>query len=103
MRNAFQTIAPQQVTKLASHLKGLVETRLWAKIILGMLLGVLVGLMFGPSTGWFDQERSSVWVDWLALPGRVFLVLLQMIVVPLVFARSFGALRQAEVLRTFEP
>ena len=103
MRNAFDVIKPQQITKLAGNLHSLLETRLWAKIVLGMIVGILIGVALGPAAGWITPERSTVIVDWLALPGRIFLVMLQMIVVPLVFAsviRGISASGSPEQLKS---
>jgi Na+/H+-dicarboxylate symporter len=61
-----------------------------------MLLGVLVGLALGPATGWVDPDIARLIVSWLALPGVLFLALIQMIVVALVFASVVRGLAQSE-------
>jgi len=71
---------------LAGKLNRLVEGRLWLKVVLGMVLGILTGVLLGPGVGWVAPATSRTIVSWLALPGQLFLVLVQMIVVPLVFA-----------------
>jgi len=71
---------------LNRHLQGLIAGRLWLKILIGMVVGVAVGIALGPEAGLIDSETSDVIGSWLALPGRLFLALIQMIVIPLVFA-----------------
>jgi Na+/H+-dicarboxylate symporter len=71
---------------LARYVQRINETRLWAKVLVGMVLGVLTGIALGPSTGWVPADQAQAVASWLALPGHLFLVLVQMIVVPLVLA-----------------
>lgn len=71
---------------LAGKLNRLVEGRLWLKVVIGMVLGIGTGVLLGPGVGWVEPATSHTIVSWLALPGQIFLVLVQMIVVPLVFA-----------------
>lgn len=80
--------------RLTGQLERLVRTRLWLQVLLGMGLGVGVGLALGPGVGWIERDLAQAITNWLALPGQLFLVLIQMIVVPLVFAsviRGLGA------------
>ncbi len=51
-----------------------------------MTVGILVGLVLGPSSGFVEPATAHLIGNWLALPGQLFLTMLQMIVVPLVFA-----------------
>ena len=77
---------PGRVRPLAARLSGLVEGRLWLQVLIGMALGIVTGLLLGPDLGWVDPATAKTTVSWLALPGVLFLALVQMIVVPLVFA-----------------
>ena len=82
-----QTSFPlRSLADLAGKLNRLVEGRLWLKVLIGMMLGVVTGVLLGPGVGWVEPATSRTIVSWLALPGQLFLVLVQMIVVPLVFA-----------------
>ena len=54
-----------------------------------MALGILTGILIGPSVGWVNPSTAATTSDWLALPGRLFLALIQMIVVPLVLVVIF--------------
>lgn len=72
--------------KTLSHLiTKYVRTRLWLKVIIGMVLGVIAGVIISPNFGWLDELTSKVTANWLALPGKLFLKLVQMIIVPLIF------------------
>jgi Na+/H+-dicarboxylate symporter len=67
-----------------------------------MALGIIAGLALGPSAGLAEREVSYIIGEWLALPGYIFLALLQMIVIPLVFAsiiRGIAAGEDMEQLR----
>ncbi|MFO8016970.1 MAG: dicarboxylate/amino acid:cation symporter [Candidatus Woesearchaeota archaeon] len=76
----------KHLKEMNEHLITLLKRKLWLQIIIGMILGVMIGLIFGPSTGLISEEASSVLGEWLALPGMFFLAMIQVVVVPLVFA-----------------
>ena len=84
------TSAP--LNRLAGALHGLREGKLWRKVIVGLALGVLFGFALGPDVGWVSPSAAIVIVEWVALPGTLFLATIQMIVVPLVFASIIGGL-----------
>lgn len=77
---------PPQIKKLSLELQSLIKGRMWLKVLLGMILGTALGIAMGPATGLVDPGVSATLGEWLSLPGYIFLGLLQMIVVPLVFA-----------------
>ncbi len=78
-------LAPVRLHALAGRLDYLLRTRLWAQIVAAMILGVTLGLGLSPRGGaWVPAATGEVIGAWLALPGQVFLALIQMIVVPLV-------------------
>lgn len=89
-------IHPRSLKNLSYHLQSLVRGRLWLKILIGMLLGIITGLALGPSAGLVDREVSYIIGEWLALPGYIFLALLQMIVIPLVFASIIRGIAAGE-------
>ena len=87
---------------LHTSLAGLIRGQLWMQVVLGMLLGVLVGILIGPSMGWLEPATGHILGNWLALPGRLFLTLIQMVVIPLVLAsiiRGLAASENVEQLR----
>ncbi len=71
---------------LSRTLQGLVEGRLWAKVLIGLFLGVVVGVLLGPATGLVSPSVSQTLSAWLALPGNLFIRLVQMIMVPLIIS-----------------
>ncbi|MCW8935609.1 MAG: dicarboxylate/amino acid:cation symporter [Gammaproteobacteria bacterium] len=81
---------------LSSHLTRLVKGRLWLKVLIGMILGISVGMLIGPTTGWFEADTATTIGNWLALPGQLFLTLIQMIVMPLIFASVVLGLTASE-------
>lgn len=103
MVHPLERIHPRNLKTLAHDVQHLIETRLWAKIIVGMILGVATGIALGPSTGWISPDTADVIGNWLALPGNLFLLLIQMIVIPLVLAsviRGIAAAGDMRQLRT---
>ena len=81
---------------LAEQLTKLVKGRLWLKVLIGMFLGITVGMLIGPTTGWFEAVTATTIGNWLALPGQLFLTLIQMIVMPLIFASVVRGLTSSE-------
>lgn len=77
--------------KMSSQILTLVESKLWAKVLLGMILGIISGTLFSPS-GPFPQwvEANPTFIEmlmtWLAFPAKFFLKLVQMVIIPLIFA-----------------
>ncbi len=51
-----------------------------------MIAGLVVGFLLGPTLDLVSRHTADVVSSWLALPGHFFLTMIQMIVVPLVFA-----------------
>jgi len=72
-----------------------IRSRLWAQVLVGMILGLAVGAALGPDTAVVDIRTAEVLGAWLALPGKLFLGLIAMVLVPLVFASIVGGLAGA--------
>lgn len=70
----------------ADSLQQLVRGKLWLQVMIGMVLGIGVGTALGPSAGMVSPDTARVLGNWLGFPGQLFLALIQMIVIPLVFA-----------------
>ncbi len=96
MQQYLEKIHPKPLSHLVLHLQGLIKGRLWAKILLAMFLGIATGVVLSPKTGLVDQETANIVGSWLAMPGNVFLGLIQMIVVPLIFASVIRGLAASE-------
>ncbi len=97
MPHPLDLLHPKSLKLLTGHLHGLITSRLWLKILVAMVLGVGIGLVLGPA-GPVKRETAMVVGSWLALPGQIFLGLIQMIVVPLVFASIITGLAASEDL-----
>lgn len=100
--NSIQDLNPRSLKHLSSYLQLLVRGRLWLKVLIGMALGIITGIMIGPSVGWVEPTIANTIGDWLAFPGKLFLALIQMIVIPLIFAsiiRGLAATENLEQLR----
>ena len=76
----------KSLLKLGDHLNRLVEKRLWLKVIIAMFLGVGFGVLIGPATGLVSEDVSETLAAWVALPGQLFLLGIQFVIVPLIVA-----------------
>jgi Na+/H+-dicarboxylate symporter len=81
---------------LNKQLNRLLQGRLWVKVLIGMFLGIVSGMLIGPTGGWLDTGTATTLGNWLALPGQLFLTLIQMIVIPLIFASVVRGLSASE-------
>lgn len=82
--------------RLSGTLEHLVETQLWFRVVIALVAGVAAGAALGPSAGWVDPSVAVPLANWIALPGALFLALVQMIVVPLVFSSVVRGLAAGE-------
>ncbi|MDH5648473.1 MAG: dicarboxylate/amino acid:cation symporter [Gammaproteobacteria bacterium] len=89
---------PQPLQYLSSYLDNLIKGRLWLKVSIAMVLGVFTGILLGPTVGLVAPRTAFTVGNWLALPGQLFLILIQMIVIPLVFASVIRGLAAGENL-----
>jgi Na+/H+-dicarboxylate symporter len=81
----------------------LIKGRLWLKVIIGLFLGSGLGLVLNPSSEIVSASFSSSLANWLDLPGQIFMRLVQMIMIPLIFASIISGIisNTAQNLRTF--
>lgn len=82
----FARLGSEAIGDLNRGLNHLIAGRLWAKIVFALLTGIAFGLVVGPTVGIVPQDIASLIVAWLAFPGQVFLSLIQLVIIPLVFA-----------------
>jgi Na+/H+-dicarboxylate symporter len=68
------------------NLLDLIQTQLWAKVLIGLFLGVVVGMLLGPDLNLVSSNTSHIITNWIALPGSLFLKLIQMIMIPLLIS-----------------
>ena len=71
---------------LGDQLASLMRERLWLQVVVGMLLGILTGILIGPTTEIVPQRIGLLIANWAALPGQLFLLAIQFVVIPLVVA-----------------
>jgi len=69
--------------RLNRRLDGLVRDRLWLQVIAALVAGVGVGAVLGPDLALIDRRAAELAGDWLALPGKLFLALIRMVIIPL--------------------
>jgi Na+/H+-dicarboxylate symporter len=69
-----------------------VRSRLWAQVLIAMILGIGVGAALGPAAGLVQPANARIIGNWLALPGALFLGLIAIVLVPLVFSSIVGGL-----------
>ena len=89
---------PRSLLPLAETLQHLIRGRLWLQVLIGMVLGIGSGVLLGPSVGLVQAETAAVIGNWFAFPGQLFLALIQMIVIPLVFASIIRGLCSSDNL-----
>ncbi len=96
MTGYLEKMHPRSLAHLTRHLQSLIRGRLWVKILIGMALGFLIGIIISPETGLFKAPTAEILGSWLALPGNIFLGLIQMVVIPLVFASIIRGIASGE-------
>ena len=79
-------IIERSLLNLGGKLRVLISQRLWLQVLIGMFAGIGVGLMIGPTAGLVDPYLGVLIGNWAALPGKLFLLTIQFVVVPLVVA-----------------
>ena len=91
-------LTPDTTMQLAQQrfkLRVWITSRLWAQVMTGMILGFGLGLFLSESVGVVQPEVAEVIGLWLALPGKIFLALIAMVLIPLVFTSIVGGLTGA--------
>ncbi len=103
MASPFEALRPQSLKQLSHHLQALLAGKLWLKVLVGMIAGLGVGFLLGPEVNIVERDTAKLIGNWLAIPGHLFLTLVQMIVIPLIFAsiiNGIAASDSMEQLRT---
>ncbi len=95
-QDPIEFIKLEPLIRLGDSLQTLLRDRLWAKVLVGLVFGILVGLLMGPEAGWLPPDLSRTLAQWLALPGTLFLAVVQMIVIPLVVASIVRGLGESD-------
>ncbi len=81
---------------LTGRLSVLVRQRLWLQVLIGMAAGVGVGVLIGPTGRLLDPYTAVLIGNWVALPGKLFLLAIQFVVVPLVVASVIRGIAAGE-------
>lgn len=65
----------------------LIRTHLWEQVLIAMVPGNGLGLLLSPSgMALLSKETAYDVAQWVALPGQLFLAMIQMVVIPLVIS-----------------
>lgn len=96
VREKLNYVFTNSIKKRAQNIAYLLKTKLYLKVLLGLFYGIFVGILLGPSINIFDPGISLIITEWLALPGYIFLSLIQMIVIPLIFASIIKGIAASE-------
>lgn len=86
------------------YITHLIRTKLWAQVLVGIFLGFVLGIFLGPDYGFVQKGTADIITNWLSIPAHLFLKIIQMIIVPLIFASiirgitSAGSMRQLQKL-----
>jgi Na+/H+-dicarboxylate symporter len=76
-----------QLITLADEAERPARSLLWLQVLIAMVLGTGIGLWLSPTGGGvLAAETADQVASWSVLPGEIFLNMIQMVVVPLVFA-----------------
>jgi len=68
------------------RLRTWIRTRLWVQVLIGLAAGLAVGALMAPELALVPRRIAGIAGAWLALPGKLFLGLIAMVLIPLVFA-----------------
>ncbi|HEY5735836.1 MAG TPA: dicarboxylate/amino acid:cation symporter [Nitrosopumilus sp.] len=80
----------------------LVKKKLWAQVLFALFLGLITGMVLGPEFGIVEKETTEIITDWLSIPANLFLKIIQMIIVPLIFASIIRGLTSAGSLKQLQ-
>lgn len=80
----------------------LLKTKLWAQVIAGLLLGLILGLFLGPEFSFVEKDLADTITEWLSIPAQLFLKIIQMIIVPLIFASIIRGLASAGTMEKMQ-
>ena len=86
----------RSLINLRYNLRSLITGRLWLQVIIAMILGVGFGILIGPTSGYVAPDLSEMIASWVALPGKIFLLGIQFIIIPLIVASVIRGIAAGE-------
>lgn len=98
---SLDKLNPKSLKVLADQLSNLIEGRLWAKVLVGMALGIILGVTLsatGPLRAYVIPNQAAIdaFVSWLALPAKLFLKVIKMVIIPLIFSSIIQGLASTD-------
>ncbi len=73
--------------KKKNQIPFLIRTHLWIQVLVAMVSGIGIGLLLSPSgVALVSDTMAYGLAQWIALPGHLFLAVIQMVVIPLVLS-----------------
>ncbi len=111
MKKLFEALAhlhPKSLKYMSDQIIHLVESKLWAKVLVGMSLGILFGILLSPTGPIQDYTAAhSATIDsfmgWLVFPAMFFLKTIKMVIIPLIFSsiiRGLASTNDIEQMKT---
>jgi Na+/H+-dicarboxylate symporter len=100
--HGFGLLNREHIKELNSRIKLLIKRKLWVQILVALFAGIAVGILLNPSQGLLSEPTSLIVGEWFALPGNLFLAIIQMVVIPLVMVSiilSIAANKSVEHIR----
>lgn len=88
---------------LSVYVSHLLSNRLWLQVLVGLVLGSGLGVLLNPAMGLIHTDHVDAISGWLNLPGEIFMKLVQMVMIPLIFASIISGLisNVSDKLKTF--
>lgn len=84
MSSPMHPAQPSRLRDLQWEVRTWIGARLWAQVLLGLFLGLVAGAALSPEAGWVSRSTAVTAGAWLAVPGRLFLAIIGMVLIPLV-------------------
>ncbi len=86
---------PIKIARQRFKLRIWITSRLWAQVIAGMVLGFALGLFMSQNSDLLAPGSMEIIGLWLALPAKIFMALIAMVLVPLIFCSIVAGLMSA--------
>jgi len=85
-QNKKEIEAHYSLKDLYSYIQSLVQRRLWLQVLIAIALGITLGSYLASTPNWITENQKVGLINWIALPGNLFIRIVQMIMVPLMFS-----------------